>query len=97
MVSMVSIVIMYYVTQTAVFIKVYLPFTKLSLLLQGMCYFQCAMNYCLIVVSMMTLGFISIDRFVHIVYPLQYLEIITVRRIRIMIAWTWIQGLIIGI
>ncbi|XP_067938801.1 D(1) dopamine receptor-like [Watersipora subatra] len=62
----------------------------------GMCYFQCAMNYCLIVVSMMTLGFISVDRFVHIVYPLRYLEILTIRRIRIMIAWTWIQGLIIG-
>ena len=61
-----------------------------------MCYFQCAMNYCLIVVSMMTLGFISIDRFVHIAYPLRYHDIMSVRRIRIMIVWTWIQGLIIG-
>ena len=54
------------------------------------------MNYCLIVVSMMTLAFISIDRFVHIVYPLQYREIITIARIRITIVWTWIQGAIIG-
>jgi len=65
-------------------------------LLQGMCYIQCAMNYCLIVVSMMTLGFVSVDRFIHIVYPLHYINIVTATRVRITIIWTWIQGLIIG-
>ena len=54
------------------------------------------MNYCLIVVSMMTLGFISLDRFVHIKYPLQYANMMTVCRIRLLIIWTWIQGLCIG-
>jgi len=50
------------------------------------------MNYCLIVVSMLSLGFVSVDRFVHIVYPLRYVDIMTVSRIRLLIAWTWIQG-----
>jgi len=54
------------------------------------------MNYCLIVVSMLSLGFVSVDRFVHIVYPLRYVDIMTVSRIRLLIAWTWIQGAIIG-
>lgn len=57
---------------------------------------QCAMNYCLIVVSMMTLGFVSIDRFIHIIYPMRYSMIITISRIRMSIIWTWIQGVIIG-
>jgi len=54
------------------------------------------MNYCLIVVSMLTLGFVSIDRLVHIIYPLRYCDIMTVGKVRVMVVWSWVQGVIIG-
>ena len=71
-------------------------FSVLCMYWQVLCNMQCAMNYCLIVVSMMTLGFVSIDRFIHIIYPLRYPTIVTISRIRMTIIWTWIQGAIIG-
>ncbi|XP_067942808.1 D(1) dopamine receptor-like [Watersipora subatra] len=72
-----------------------LDVTKTSLA-KALCSVQCAINYCLIVVSMMTLGFISIDRYLHVVHPMRYGQLMTVGRIKVMLAWTWVQGLIIG-
>ena len=57
------------------------------------CDFICAANYCLIIASMLTLCFISIDRYYAIIYPLHYVNIITPTKINIMIAYTWFQGL----
>ncbi|KAK6182200.1 hypothetical protein SNE40_009932 [Patella caerulea] len=61
------------------------------------CYFVCAANYCLIIVSMMTLCFISIDRYVAIVYPFYYPNKITKKRVICMIFYTWFQGILFSI
>ncbi|KAK3092285.1 hypothetical protein FSP39_000739 [Pinctada imbricata] len=58
------------------------------------CDLICCVNYCLIIVSMLTLFFISLDRYQAIIHPLLYTEIITSRRITMMISYTWVQGLV---
>ncbi|XP_050416715.2 octopamine receptor 1-like [Patella vulgata] len=57
------------------------------------CYFVCAANYCLIIVSMMTLCFISIDRYIAIVHSLRYPTKITQKRVLCMIFSVWFQGI----
>ena len=57
------------------------------------CNITCAANYVLIIVSMLTLAFISVDRFYAILHPLHYTTIITQRKILIMMAYTWFQGI----
>ncbi|XP_072025625.1 beta-4C adrenergic receptor-like [Amphiura filiformis] len=61
------------------------------------CSAQCALNYCCIIVSMVTLSFISIDRQFVIVYPLQFSSIMTKKRIYILISYTWISGVAFAI
>ncbi|XP_072044615.1 D(1A) dopamine receptor-like [Amphiura filiformis] len=56
------------------------------------CTGQCALNYCCIIVSMLTLSMISIDRHVAIVYPLRYASVITSPLIYAMSTYTWIQA-----
>lgn len=57
----------------------------------------CAINYCLIIVSMLTLCCISIDRHQAIMHPLSYPLRITRRRLVLVICYTWIQGITFGI
>ncbi|KAK2141295.1 hypothetical protein LSH36_1126g00046 [Paralvinella palmiformis] len=61
------------------------------------CNFLCIMNYCLIIVSMMTLALISIDRLLSVLYPFKYHDIVTKGRVVTVIVFTWIQGFIFGI
>lgn len=60
------------------------------------CDFVCAINYCLIIVSMLTLCCISIDRHQAIMHPLSYPLRITRRRMIYIICFTWIQGITFG-
>lgn len=61
------------------------------------CNFMCAMNYCLIIVSMMTLAVISVDRLLSVLFPFKYHDVVTSRRVMTVITFTWIQGLIFGV
>ena len=56
------------------------------------CNFACAANYCLIIVSMMTLAFISIDRYIAVIHSLKYQMLMTSSRIYMMIGYSWFQG-----
>ncbi|KAI0237883.1 hypothetical protein LSAT2_011490, partial [Lamellibrachia satsuma] len=57
------------------------------------CNIACAANYCLIIVSMMTLAFISIDRYIAIIHSLKYQTLMTSTRIYLMIGYSWFQGM----
>ncbi|XP_046564951.1 D(1A) dopamine receptor-like [Haliotis rubra] len=59
---------------------------------QAWCDIVCAVNYCMIIVSMLNLCFISVDRYIAIVHTLQYNLLMTRRKIFIMIAYSWFQG-----
>ncbi len=61
------------------------------------CDFTCAANYCFIIVSMATLMFISADRYIAVRHALRYQQIVTPRRVGLVIGYTWIQGLIFAI
>ncbi|XP_048729850.1 5-hydroxytryptamine receptor 4-like [Ostrea edulis] len=61
------------------------------------CDFMCAMNYCLLITSMLTLCFISCDRFQAITYPLHYLDRIKPVHINVMIAYSWLQGVLFSV
>jgi hypothetical protein len=61
------------------------------------CNLICAINYCLIITSMLTLCFISCDRFQAIAHPLHYIEKVKPIHIYTMIAYSWIQGIIFSV
>lgn len=61
------------------------------------CNFNCCMNYVLIIVSMLTLSFISIDRYITTKYPLRYRSIMNKTKIIAMILYSWFQGLAFGL
>jgi hypothetical protein len=61
------------------------------------CDFICATNYCLIITSMLTLCFISCDRFQAITHPLHYQDRIKPVHIYVMIVYSWIQGFIFSV
>jgi len=61
------------------------------------CNFMCAINYCLIIVSMMTLALISIDRLLSVLFPFKYYSLVTKGRVIAVIVVTWIQGAVFGI
>ena len=58
------------------------------------CDFVCATNYCLIIVSMLTLCFISVDRYQAILNPLKYHTHITRKNVLMMIGYSWCQGML---
>lgn len=61
------------------------------------CNICCAINYCLIIVSMLTMTFISIGCYVAIVHPLVYRVNFTLKIIFSLMAYTWLQGIAFGI
>ncbi|XP_062603418.1 5-hydroxytryptamine receptor 1A-alpha-like [Saccostrea cucullata] len=61
------------------------------------CDLICAINYCLIITSMLTLCFISCDRFQAIAYPLHYVSRIKPKHMYIMIAYSWFQGIVFSV
>ena len=63
-----------------------------------MYYFQvCGANYMFIIVSMLTLCFISLDRYAAVEYALRYHSWVTRRKIGILVAWAWFQGFCFGL
>jgi hypothetical protein len=62
-----------------------------------LCNLICAANYCFIITSMMTLCYISIDRFHAIIFPLTYVQRINGKVIGMAIASSWIEGIIFSI
>ena len=56
------------------------------------CDFICAVNYCLIIVSMLTLCCISIDRYQAVVHALSYQSRVKQRTLFLAICYTWTQG-----
>ncbi|XP_064623913.1 alpha-2Db adrenergic receptor-like [Lineus longissimus] len=61
------------------------------------CKLQCGFNYCFIIVSMLTLAMISIDRYHAIKNALTFSEVITKKRIYLMIGYAWFQGLVFAV
>ena len=60
------------------------------------CNTVCAGNYCFIIVSMMTLSAISVERLLAIYCPLRYTVMVTSARVKVICAYTWLQGLAFG-
>ncbi|XP_071952613.1 histamine H2 receptor-like [Antedon mediterranea] len=61
------------------------------------CTFQCSLNYCLIIISMLTLAMISCDRMIAVTRPMKYQLIVTRRRIKVAIFMSCLQGVVIGV
>ncbi len=59
----------------------------------GVCFF----NYCFIIVSMATLAFISMDRFIFVVYPLRYEDLVTKRKAIAACCFGWLVGFVFGV
>ncbi|XP_022244479.1 octopamine receptor beta-1R-like [Limulus polyphemus] len=59
----------------------------------ALCKLHCTLNYCFIIVSMLSLSLITIDRAVAVKHPLRYAQIMTTCRIGFMIGYAWLQGL----
>ena len=59
---------------------------------QALCSIVCGANYCFIIVTMLTLCFISLDRYLAIHRPLHYLSLVTRPRALLLVAYTWLQG-----
>ncbi len=57
------------------------------------CNIVCAANYIFIIVSMLTLAFISVERYIAIVHTFRHNELVTRLRIRVAVGYTWLQGL----
>ncbi|KAH9509153.1 hypothetical protein Btru_049223 [Bulinus truncatus] len=60
------------------------------------CNAVCAANYTLIIVSMLTLCFISLDRYAAVVHALHYHSRVTRTRIYLLLAYAWVQGACFG-
>ncbi|KAK0042484.1 octopamine receptor 1 [Biomphalaria pfeifferi] len=61
------------------------------------CNIVCAANYTLIIVSMLTLCFISLDRYIAVVHALHYHSKVTNARIYMLITYAWCQGVCFGV
>ncbi|GFR60133.1 histamine H2 receptor [Elysia marginata] len=61
------------------------------------CDLVCGANYAFIIVSMLTLCFISLDRYAAVVYALRYQGWVTRRKISLLLAWAWFQGICFGL
>ncbi|XP_074652990.1 histamine H2 receptor-like [Tubulanus polymorphus] len=63
----------------------------------AICQLQCSLNYVFIIVSMLTLAFISIDRYVAIVHSLRYPVLMKKSYVIGLIVYTWFQGVLFAI
>ncbi|CAG9136612.1 unnamed protein product [Plutella xylostella] len=62
----------------------------------AMCLFQIGMFVCPTMVSIFSVGFIAIDRYIYIIHGLYYQRWINTTRVRIGILIIWLVGLILG-
>ena len=56
------------------------------------CNIVCAANYTFIIVSMLTLAFISVERYIAIVHTFKHSVLVTRKRIKLVIGYAWFQG-----
>ncbi|XP_033747252.1 histamine H2 receptor-like [Pecten maximus] len=63
----------------------------------AMCSTVCAINYCLIITSMLTLCFISFDRYHAILHPMKYPMWISRNKVGMAIAYSWLQGVVFSV
>ncbi|XP_033735472.1 5-hydroxytryptamine receptor 1-like [Pecten maximus] len=63
----------------------------------AMCSIVCAINYCLIITSMLTLCFISFDRYQAVLHPMKYPMWISRNKVCMAIAYSWIQGVVFSV
>ncbi|XP_070580891.1 D(1C) dopamine receptor-like [Ptychodera flava] len=69
-------------------------FTNRWVLSEYWCDGVCFLNYCFIIVSMWTLGLVSLDRYFAVVQPFRYTAIVTNTRACVALACTWFLGFI---
>lgn len=75
-------------------VSVYAILADLQDINHAVCQLQCAANYCLIIVSMVTLACISLDRYSAVLWPLRYNVLVTRRRVLVLMCWPWVQGVL---
>ncbi|XP_069119281.1 histamine H2 receptor-like [Argopecten irradians] len=63
----------------------------------AMCSIVCAINYCLIITSMLTLCFISFDRYQAVLRPLAYPMWISRTKVNVTIVYSWFQGVVFSV
>ena len=56
------------------------------------CNIVCAANYTFIIVSMLTLAFISVERYIAIVHTFKHNALVTRNSIKVVIGYVWFQG-----
>lgn len=77
-----------------------MPFTLISSIKYdwifgtAMCQILGVLNSIFCEASIMTLTFVSIERFVAIVYPLKYETLITTKRVKVVIGYIWLQAVL---
>lgn len=77
-----------------------MPFTLVSSIKyewifgNAMCQILGVLNSVFCEASIMTLTFVSLERFIAIVYPLKYEALITPKRVKFVIAFIWLQALL---
>lgn len=72
-------------------------FHKLWLFGESLCVISGLTNSLFCVTSVLTLTAVSVDRWLSIVYPLQYRNWLTVRRARFTLVYIWIHALFVAI
>ena len=63
---------------------------------RGLCVLNGFTNQCLSSVAILTLAAISLDRYVAIIHAIRYYQIMTLRRVRLIIVILWMFGVISG-
>ncbi|XP_070552758.1 5-hydroxytryptamine receptor 4-like [Ptychodera flava] len=80
-----------------------MPFAILSIMSDdwlfgpAWCHIHCALNYCCIIVSMLTLAFIAKDRYMASTSPARYTKTMTKLVVLSMIAYSWFQAIVFAL
>lgn len=67
-------------------------FSDRESLASGWCTVVCVVNYCCIIVSMLTLCLISVDRYLAVCWPFRYYTLMARPKVLALLVYTWLQG-----